>query len=221
MIKELKYITLEYSNSDLEYIDELVEFLEKETKRVVTFFKIKDFGDKVKVKLYDDLNSFREDNYKIMKREVPLWLAGLTFRDNGDYINALSLNEYQKTKSHENGTLNDLKNLILHEFVHSCHYEINNNMRIVWLMEGLATNLSGQYVDNTPRFTKDVELEKMIKGGCSYINYYTMFKYVYDTYGYDYIMSLLTDIKLLESVTPRLFNEALENINLNKCVLRK
>lgn len=220
MIKELKYITLEYTNKDIEYIEELTNHLEKETERIVTFFNIKKFENKVKIKLYDNIDTFREDVNKIIKRNVPDWMCGLSFNkeENIECIYALSLEELKKAEGHNNANLIYLEQVILHEFIHSCNSIVSKKLEVIWFVEGLATYISGQINNKEILFTNDMTLDKMIdmNQGINYINYYSLFKYTYETYGYDYIMKLLKDNNLLKEVTPILLEEAKQSINKKK-----
>ena len=76
---------INYSEKDNEYIDELCEFLEKESEAIVSFFKLYEFGDKIDVTLFDDLNKFRDvvkKIYSAMKKDninIPDWLCGLSY----------------------------------------------------------------------------------------------------------------------------------------------
>lgn len=220
MIKELKYIALEYTNKDIEYIEELTNYLEKETERVVEFFNIKNFENKVKIKLYDNIDTFREDVNKIIKRNVPDWMCGLSFNkeDNIEYIYTLSLEELRKADGHKNANLIYLEQVILHEFTHSCNSIVSKKLEVIWFVEGLATYVSGQINNKEILFTNDMTLDKMIdmNQGINYINYYSLFKYTYETYGYNYIMKLLKDNNLLKEVTPKLLEEAKQSINKKK-----
>lgn len=194
--KELDYMEIEYTEKDLEYIDELIEFLQKSTKEIIDFFEIKQFGKKAKVKLFNNLEKFRNKvksiGYNLINVNVPLWFCGCAYK-NTIYI--LSLSEYRKTASHENGTIEDLKHLIMHEFIHVCHIKVNKKT-YAWLGEGLATTLSHQYKNKNIKF--NASLDDMVNGCSNYNNYYIMFNYVYSKFGKDYIMSLIKNYKLLK-----------------------
>lgn len=74
--KELNYIEIEYTEKDLEYIDELVEFLENASEEIVGFLKLKKFGKKAKIKLFSSLEAFRDKvksiGYNLINANVPL-----------------------------------------------------------------------------------------------------------------------------------------------------
>ncbi len=205
MIKENKYMVINYTNKDLEYIDYLCTQLEINSFRIVNFFNLHNFGEKIIININDDLNFFRNKIKKIRKKECEEWLCGLSY--NKIFIETLCLEEYRKTKSHNKVDINDMLLLILHEFVHSCCNKINDKMKVAWLSEGLATTLSGQY-DNIDNKFFDATKDEMINGTSKYYNYYLMFKYVIDNYGKDYILCLISNIEILNKETPKLYEEA-------------
>jgi len=206
-IKKSKYFELEYTEKDEGYIDELFEYIEREAIEIVKFFGLENFGEKVSAKLFDNLESFRNICGEIWKdRKVPMWLCGFAFHKKGkNYIYSLCLEEYKKTEEHSNCTLENLKRLVTHEFVHACHSKYTNIKLPIWLGEGLATYLSHQYDDQKLSF--NASLEEVINGGVGFKNYYTMFSYVLNNYGKNYILSLLKDEEYLKDETVKLYLE--------------
>lgn len=204
MEKQLTYMIIEYTKSDVEYIDGFVSYLEKGSQEIVDFFNINHLDSKIKVTLWDSLEDFRNKYLKSgCKSSVPNWICGFT---NNYDVETLTLGEYRKTSGHEDSNLQDLMHLILHEFTHACSYSIStSNKYYAWLGEGLATTISHQYDDVPLRF--NASLDEMIHGCNNYSNYHTMFVYVLDTYGRDYILKLLKDFDLLKNETPRLYEE--------------
>lgn len=210
MIKELKYINLEYNECDKNYIDELIDYINLSSEKITNFFSIDSFNPKVDIKLYDDIDKFNEWYYYFNKKEAPLWFCGFSFKMNGVYhINVLSLEKYKKTQGHEKHNLNDLKCLIMHEFVHSCVLKINNSSLPAWLNEGIAIKLSHQYDNKEYKF--NASLNEMINGCNNYINYYTMFSYALDKYGKDYILDLILNNKAFDE-TEKLYNDLLKSM---------
>lgn len=210
MIKELKYINLEYNECDKNYIDELIDYINLSSEEITNFFSIDSFNPKVDIKLYDDIDKFNEWYYYFNKKEAPLWFCGFSFKMNGVYhINVLSLEKYKKTQGHEKHNLNDLKCLIMHEFVHSCVLKINNSSLPAWLNEGITIKLSHQYDNKEYKF--NASLNEMINGCNNYINYYTMFSYALDKYGKDYILDLILNNKAFDE-TEKLYNDLLKSM---------
>lgn len=202
MLKSIKYLDISYSESDLEYISEIAEFLDKNTDEIVSFFEITDFGEKIHLTLYNDLNTFRTDTQRITNKVFPDWFCGLSY---SNCIMVLSLSEYVKTKGHEKHTLNDLERLILHEFVHSCHRRVSK-INCAWLAEGLACTLSHQY--DKARLVINASLEDILSKTVDYKNYNTLLRFAYTTYGKEYILKLIHDNKFLIAETPKLYKEA-------------
>ena len=213
MIKELDYIVLEYSTKDLEYIDYLVGNITKLSKEIVDFFEIENFDKKIYVKLFSTLEEFRKECienakklYNLDSYELKDWVSGMSFPKG---IYTLCLEEYRKTRSHNNANLDELLFLILHEFVHSCCWKkYGNTKHYAWLSEGLATTISHQHTQNNGEF--NATLNEMIIGTSNYKDYYTMFSYVLKKYGRDYILNLLDNPELQKQETPKLYNEVLD-----------
>ena len=208
MKKEGKIIEIDYTNKDRAYINELMDFLETNCEEITDFFDNLTFAQKVKIKLWPNLEDFR--------CHFP-WQVGVMRREKGrNYIHVLSFDEYKKTKGHEKKTLEDYNLLLLHEFVHACvkEYAHNHNMTItnkntyLWLQEGLATKLSHQYEKHSLQLT--ASLEDILTNKATYNDYYTMFCYVLNAYGAAYIKSLILDFQKLKTETPKLYKEAVE-----------
>ena len=208
MVKELKYMLIEHTEKDLEFLKNYETMLDSISEEIVSFFKLEDFGEKAKVKIFSSLESFR--SFCLEKQlgldengSVPDWLCGVT--RNGMFI-VPTYEEYIKTKTHENKSLEDYAYLILHEFVHICHIKKKKTGKLgyKWFTEGLATTLSHQWNSKKPSFHATLE---QVKFGTNYANFYAMFQYVMNTYGVDYIYSLLENDELLVQETPKLYLE--------------
>ena len=206
-IKKRKCFEFEYTTLDEEYIDELVSFIEEKYTDMMLFFDLDIIEKIVHIKLFDDLELFRNTCGALWRgKEVPSWLCGLSFRNQKeDYIFTLCLEEYKKTKGHHHCTLDNLKTLILHEFIHICHKRYTNIKIPIWLGEGLATYLSHQY-DGEDLFF-DATIEELLEGGTSYMNYYVMVSYALNKYGRNYILRLLKDEEYVKNETYKLYEE--------------
>lgn len=216
MKKELKYMIIEYTSSDKKYIDEFVSYLEQVSQEIVEYFNIDFLDNRIKIRLWNSLEDFRnlylKYGYSLTKDgNVPNWVCGFVY--NSD-VEALTLDEYKKTHGHEKDNLKDLMHLILHEFVHACENTMSNNGHYAWLSEGLATTISHQYRGANLIF--NATLVEMINGCQDFSNYYTMFTYVSNTYGHNYIMKLLKNFDLLKIDTPRLYEETINYVEKEK-----
>ena len=208
MVKELKYMLIEHTEKDLEFLKNYETMLDTISEEIVSFFKLENFGEKAKVKIFSSLEEFRsfclEKQLGIDKNgQIPDWLCGVT--RNGMFI-VPTYEEYIKTKGHGNHSVEDYAYLLLHEFVHICHIKKKKTSKLgyKWFTEGLATNLSHQYSSKKPSFRATLE---QIKFGTDYMSFCAMFQYVMNTYGVEYIYLLLEDDELLVQETPRLYLE--------------
>ena len=220
MKKIFDIFEIEYTNIDLEYIDELINYLKNNYKRIMVFFGIKTFKEKIKIKIWNNVEEYRNYFNTIYKKygynkTVPSWEMARVFTDTSPKIFLISYKESLKCKGHQKDDLNKYLKVILHEFVHTCQFEFNNhNESLTWLNEALATTLSHQY-DNYP-LTLDVSLDSIINGQASYINYYTMGKYLINNYSKEYILELAKNRELLTKDTSKIYEETLLYINNRK-----
>lgn len=213
---ELDNMTIEYNNCDLDYIDFLVGTLNKRSEDIINFFCFEKLEPKVRVRLWPNLEKFREFATYCLQKEVQESSCGFVHKENETLIvEILSLQMLINTKHHEQYTINDLVTLILHEFAHACHFAFSNEDSYTWLFEGLATFLSQQY--DTIEYNFLVTLEDIIYGdNIDYRIFYTMFYYVYNTYGKEYIYSLIKSNALTQTETPRLFKKTKEFVEQMK-----
>jgi hypothetical protein len=220
MKKELNNMIINYTAKDLNYIEEMSKIIESSSKEITNFFGIEKIEPKIEIYLYDSLDKFRKKYIELgynLENDgtVPLWVSGFAY--NEVEAHTLCLEEYRKTRSHENDDVSDLEQLILHEFVHGCYnYFIgnkNNYNHIAWLSEGLATTLSHQYDKKDFVFT--ASLDEMENGCQNYSNYHLMFSYVLNKYGKDYILNLINDNDVAVQITPKLYEETRKYYNKN------
>lgn len=206
MKKEMEYMTIEYNTCDLPDIEEISCILKKEIKDVLNFFEITKLEPKVTVRLWPDLEKFRKV-FALKNQNI----VGLRQKvKEKPIIEIVSFKEIKKIKYYENMTREDFARLILHEFVHECHVKFTTKKCYIWLWEGAATFLSKQYRKINPCCSTLDEMKE--RKNTNYQEFYTMFSYVYQTYGKSYIVKLLTDFTLQEKDTPRLYLETKDYI---------
>lgn len=209
MTKDLKYIKLEYNDCDLDYINNLFVDLDLHCEEIVDTFKLDNFGEKANVKIFDELDKFRDYLKGIRKREIEDWVCGNTSMND---VQVLSLNELRKLKNRENNTYEDLLKLIVHEFVHTIQNKKYNNRCALWISEGMACYFAGQHSDSK---NVNCTVEELINGGCKYSNYKLLFEYAYNKYGMDYIEELIKDKEYAYGETKKLFDEVV-NVRKNR-----
>lgn len=203
MERILKHIRIEYTEKDLEYIDELCDYIDSETQGILDYLGLTEFGEPINVKLLATLEELRENYKNITHMEAPEWLSGNTYEDT---TLELTLEEYRKTQYHEDATVESLEALILHEFVHAVVFRIlGRNIKVQWLSDGLACYLSKQYNNHTIRDS----LEDILNENARYSIYETMVQYLDVTKGRDYILELIKKTKeeILE-ITPEVYEGA-------------
>ena len=138
MVLEKTNFIVEFDEK-LEYIPEMINYLETKMRDIMNFFGLYSFDSKIKIIIYDDLESYKKHIEQFF--EYHDYMCADT---NDGNINLLSLDAAHKTKEHADMTLDELNKIVLHEFVHICQQakEIEHlRDDIIWFWEGLATNL--------------------------------------------------------------------------------
>ena len=205
MIKVLKYAIINYNECDNNYIDEICDYFEIESKNITKYLEIIDIKEKANIIIYNDINEFKinilKDNkyYKTIK-DIPNYVVAVGGDDKN--ISILSLDNYIKVENHQNCTIEDYKKTLVHEFVHFCHHKLNA-INMIWINEGLATNLSRQATKY-----KNNNINLPLK---SYSDYCLAFEYVMKKYNKKYILRLLNDIEFQKIETPKILEEILNN----------
>lgn len=199
----MEFANIYYSEDDCKYINELYEYFEKESRRIIDFFEFDGMENKIDIIIWNDIAKFRQyflENNTMYRdiEDVPKWICAYSIDDKS--INILSLNKYIETEHHERCTFEDMKLTLVHEFVHFCHHKLNK-INMIWINEGLATNLSRQIE------YKYVDKEKVNVPLSKYNDYCFGFKYVLDNYDKQYLLKLISDFEFQKAETPRLWEE--------------
>ncbi len=209
MKKRFCIFEIEYTESDNEYIDFLISEIQNKYLSIMDFFDINKLGHIVTIKIWNNLEKYR-DYFSKMNKIIPDWeVAIATINKNEARIDLMCLKERMKCEGHQNDKLDNLLKVIVHEFVHICHMTFNDyNATMIWFGEGLATNLSNQF----KRMEINCSLDDVIQGKAKYINYYSMVKYLLDSFGKDYVLKLSKDKYLLERATNDVYYETIKYI---------
>lgn len=181
-------IIIDYKFKDENLARTLVCELETQSKRVKDFFEISKQIE-AKVILYSEIELFKQQYEKKVGGKYEDWLVG--FATKGNEIHILSLDCFHKTKSHENDTLNDLLKVIVHEYVHICHFSILEENAFPILMEGFATFLAGQSqgaVDNLPDL--DFMLNHFYELGNPYQVAYSFVKSITERFSHKQVLEI-------------------------------
>lgn len=183
-------IEINYSKQDKEYIEEVINYITIRIPKILLFFQEKSLDKKIKIKLWDSIDDFRNYMKLDLKRELADYIVGLSEKEE---IHVVSLNELIKNRPNDN--LEDLKKLIIHEIVHTIHLQSRNyNWSLSYVSEGIATYLSGQYSDS--KLLNNLSeipfsIEKILMGEASYDAYYILFAYLFENSSREYILNLV------------------------------
>lgn len=210
MKKRFCIFEIEYTESDSEYIDFLISEIQDKYLGIMDFFDISKLNHIVTIKIWNNLEKYR-DYFSKMNKSIPNWeVARATINKNEARIDLMCLKERMKCEGHQNDKLDNLLKVIVHEFVHICHMTFNDyNATMIWFGEGLATNLSNQF----KKMEINCSLDDIIYGNAKYINYYSMVKYLLDNYSKEYILMLSKNKKLLENITNDIYYKTIDYIN--------
>lgn len=219
-----KYFTINCSDSLVDIVKDMLEISLYKTKEIYDFFKIDSFRC-VTVNLFDDSDEFKSfvaDIRSVSINDLPKYVQG-TF-DKGminSYINPNVKKDsiFYKRKVH----------MIFHEFAHIIYLEyiLKNDVskRIIWLDEGIAQNLSGEFTDddlddflnkfksfkNIPNLNELKHGEKFVNDDYNgYVLSYLVVKYLIDTRGYDELLKILESYELSRELGDEIVNEMKE-----------
>ena len=209
MRRELNNFIIE-SDVNIPYFEEIVDHILSNEKDLLEFFNLEHFNNKVTISLmsYEPFKNFILNKYG----DIAPWTRG-----DSDYntntIRVLNIEDQLKYTSHKDADLEQLKDTILHEIVHSCQNEYHRDFReTIWFAEGLATNLSNQKYSLVSLEDCDFnELKNKFhyyKGGYAYA--YTIVNYILINYSKEEIDRLYSDPNYLRANADRLFIEAKE-----------
>lgn len=212
MIKETENFIIEYDSS-IEYIDEIVEKLKNEMKRILNFFELSNLSKKKKVKIWNNILEYQTHLEKYVPKYYE-WMIADTYDGN---INMLSIKECKKTKSHFDIELEEFLKNIIHEFVHSCQQEINpDSKNVEWFWEALATNLGNPFDHVTSiQCTKE---ELMYDFNSLFNNYntsYTIGKYMLENFSHSKILEYVKNREKLINDTDEIIIGAKKWFNEN------
>lgn len=202
-----EFFKIIYRNDD-KYINDIIEVLEKRTKDIANYFGINKVEEPIIIKMYYSIEEFK--NYLIPYLKDGKYYDWMIASTHDGNINVLTLDECRKTKSHNDRTLKQFLDGIMHEVVHKMHHIIkgNNKTKNAWFHEALATNLSNQeYSECDITCTLDELKTKYNEIPNSYSISYTIGKYLLENYSHDFVISLCKDETILDEFAPKLFNE--------------
>ena len=213
---ETNSFIIEYDGK-INYIPEIVNFLELKKIEIMSFFGLSKFNSKKKIIIYTDLES-----YKKHIEEYFEYQDHMCADSNDGNINVLSLEEAHKTKTYSNITLEELKEVMLHEFVHICQQESQIEKtkpedEVIWFWEALATNLGNPTnYEVIPITSSNNEIDNF---NCSEHNYpiaFTIGRYMLENYTHGQILEYVKYPSGLIQEKEEILNAAREWSKSNK-----
>lgn len=205
---------IKYNECDKDYIDDLVNYINKEYNNILEFFGIEKLKKKLIISIYDDINKYKEyrgDNINDTS------VGNMDVSDNNYYINVLSYKEYIKIKGNENKNVVDYYRLIIYELIHVVHEDYGTlHKSLIWIREGLAIYKSHQNDGVKKRLNKCKLVDLLEDNRCYYINYYVLIDYAFNKYEEDYIKNLISNPDIQIEETKKIFNGYLSENKLEK-----
>ena len=199
-------ITINYTKSDLNYIEDLKRYTFNNINNICTFFEHYKLNKKVIINILDNIEVFKNRNESSV--------AFMDFDDNNYYINILSYELFIKRKGHENNKLEYMFKTIIHEFVHIIQEDkgLYKNC-LIWIKEGVAIWLSKQYEGLNYKINNCSLNDLVNNNRVWYINYYSLIKYIVDTYGIEYLKNIIFNQNIQINETNKIYNEFLKFYN--------
>lgn len=223
MKKELDNFIIE-CDIELDYFDEIVDYIVENEKRILKFFKIDKLPHKVTILIlsYEPFKEFIVSKYG----EILSYVCGDS-NSSTNTIRILNVDDQIKYTTHKDADVKKLEGTVLHEIIHQCyhvyHTDYKQNYRqTTWFSEGLATNLSNQNYDiqdlNECEFDMLKNDFRHYRG--SYRFAYTIVKYVLNNYPDEEIEKLYKNPNYIREKEDIIFEEAKiwinENLNIKK-----
>lgn len=179
--------------------------LAEKMNRIAAFFGLEDIDHCQKIIIYSTAEEYKAHTEKFT--EYHSWMIGDTYDGN---INLLSLKSCQEAQGHEKMTEEDYIKLILHEFTHICHQQINSNAEgVIWFWEALAQNLSGQTNEDIELNCTPKELsEDYINLPGNYAISCKLGRYMLESFPHERIMDYIRTPEKLIADTPSILEEA-------------
>lgn len=192
----------------LDYLDVLEEKLNQESSRILRFFGLDALRQQKKIKIWTDREKYRKYLEQYVDKYYE-WMDGDTHDGN---INMLSIEECRKTKAHQDMTLEEMLEVITHEFVHTCQQEINPDaFNVEWFWEALATNLANPFDHVASMQCEDDELIYHLNAvPYSYEICFTIGKFMLESYSHKTIMDYVRNPDKLRKDAKTIFKKERE-----------
>lgn len=207
MVLEKNKFIIEY-NENLKYIPEIVEYLENKMNEIMCFFELNSFNKKIKIIVYNRVELYKKHIEQFF--EYHDYMCADT---NDGNINILSLEAAHETKTHANMTLDEMKKVILHEFVHICQQEkeVEHILDdVIWFWEGLATNLGNPDKYEVVQFNNvtNYDINEFLCAANNYPISFTIVNYMLENYSHTEILEYVKFPSKLVNDSEQILNNA-------------
>lgn len=217
MVLEKNNFIIEYDER-VKYIPDMINYLESKMDDIMYFFELYSFNSKIKIVIYNELELYKKHIEQFFE-----YYDYMCADTNDGNINLLSLEAAHQTKTHSTMTLDELKKVVLHEFVHICQQEkeiehIDDD--VAWFWEGLATNIGNP--DNYEVINISATNEDINNFNCSANNYpisFTVVKYMVEKYSHEQILEYIKFPSKLLDDSEQILNGAREWSNQKNKVI--
>ena len=210
MRKELENFIIE-SDVQLDYFDDVVNYIIENERRILDFFKLEKLPNKVKILIlsYEPFKEFIISKYG----EILSYICGDS-NSSTHTIRILNVDDQIKYTTHKDADVDRIKDTALHEIVHQCHHAYHTDYtgykQTTWFSEGLATNISNQKYEIQDLSQCDFDKLKNdfrhYKG--SYRFAYTIVNYVLNNYSDEEIAELYKNPDYVRENANKIFEEA-------------
>lgn len=210
MKRELENFIIE-SDIQLNYFDNIVDYIAKNERRILDFFKLEKLPNKVKILIlsYEPFKEFIISKYG----EILSYICGDS-NSSTHTIRILNVDDQIKYTTHQDADVEKLQDTALHEIVHQCHHiyiiDYTGYKQTTWFSEGLATNLSNQKYEiqdlNQCNFDELKTDFRHYKGSYRYA--YTIVNYVLNNYSDEEIERLYKNPAYVRESANKIFEEA-------------
>ena len=210
MKRELENFIIE-SDVQLNYFDDVVDYIANNERRILDFFKLGKLPNRVKILIlsYEPFKEFIISKYG----EILSYICGDS-NSSTHTIRILNVDDQIKYTTHKDADVEKIQDTALHEIVHQCHHiymtDYTGYKQTTWFSEGLATNISNQKYEiqdlNQCNFDELKTDFRHYKGSYRYA--YTIVNYVLNNYSDEEIEKLYKNPDYVRESANKIFEEA-------------
>lgn len=137
-----EFFTIFTDKENLNNQQQIFDALNDNLARIMSFFEVEKLSKTITVCIHTDIEEWK-NYFNSMGSQYEDYVVGCAWEGK---IDVLAFEEYQKTQVHKNDNFDDFLKVVIHEFVHICHQEIQPDFsKVTWFIgEGLATYLADQ-----------------------------------------------------------------------------